>query len=147
MISLELTSLDLRLRVHDNTRQVFDPVRRRWVSLTPEEHVRQVLLHNLIHIHHYPAALIAVERAINVAGMLRRYDIAVFDRNHQPWLLAECKRPDVPVTEEVLHQLLAYHSTIPCRYWLLTNGPHTYCADAGDINNISWLDALPAYTM
>ena len=124
--------------------QVFDPVRRKWVILTPEEHVRQYIIQHLVSLQ-YPLAMIAVEKTIMVGKLTRRFDIVVYNREHKPWMLVECKAPEVPVSEHTLHQLLNYHSTMKCGYWLLTNGHHTLCADARDTSNIIWMASLPAY--
>ncbi len=62
-------------------------------------------------------------------------------------MLVECKAPEVPVSEKTLLQLLAYQRTVQCSYWLLTNGHHTFCADACDVQNIKWMGSLPAYDL
>lgn len=124
---------------------IFDPIRKKWLVLTPEEHVRQYMLQFMISLLQYPAALIAVEKTISVGAMKKRFDIVVYNRNHEPWLLAECKAPEVEITETTLHQLLNYQRTIRSDYWLLTNGHQTYCADARLVENICWLQSLPAY--
>jgi len=147
MISLDLSGLQLRLKQEDEKTLVFDPVRKKWVKLTPEEHVRQYLLQYMIQALHYPAALTAVERKITNGALTKRFDVVVYNRNHQPWLLAECKEPEIPISEDTLFQLLHYHRNIPCRYWLLTNGHQMFCADAGDIGNIRWMDGLPLYEL
>ena len=147
MIDLPLLQQTLLTRTDGGFAQVFDPVRRLWVSLTPEEHVRQLLLRYLIDEMAYPASLIAVERALPFLHTSLRFDLVVFHRtNHKPWLLAECKAPEINIDEGVLQQLLRYHSKLPgCRYWLITNGQHSFCADAAEHGNIIWMDALPAY--
>jgi len=145
MISPDYTGIKLRVKHEEGKAFVFDPVRKSWFTLTPEEHVRQYLLCYLLEVLKYPPALVSVERLVRVGDMNRRYDVVVYSREHKPWLLAECKSPDVPVTESTLHQLLAYHSVVQARYWLLTNGPQMFCADAGAVDNIRWLSALPAY--
>ena len=95
----------------------------------------------------YPPALMAVERGLSFGHTMLRFDVVVYHRDtHQPWLLAECKAPAEPLNEAALHQLLRYHSKLPaCRYWLITNGHQTFCADAGDPQAIQWLKHLPAY--
>jgi hypothetical protein len=145
MIMLDFSNITLRLRKVENKTQVFDPIRKKWLVLTPEEHVRQYLLQYLIETLNYPTGLIAVEKKILVGTMAKRFDVVVYDRNHQPWLLAECKAPDIMITETTLHQLLQYQRTTQCRYWLLTNGHQTYCADACNLKQIKWLGHLPAY--
>jgi hypothetical protein len=145
MIQLDIDGIELKLRRVDDKTQVFDPIRKKWLVLTPEEHVRQYMLQYMMDKLQYPPALISVEKQIMVGTLSRRFDIVVYDRNHRPWMLVECKAPDVPISERTLHQLLQYHSTMQCPYWVLSNGPQTYCADACDVTSIKWLNALPAY--
>ena len=145
MISLDLSGLQLKLKQAENNTLVFDPVRKKWVVLTPEEHVRQYLLQYMIINAGYPAPLIAVEKQIKVGTLPRRFDIVVYNREHKPWLLCECKEPAVPISEHTLYQLLAYQRSVESHFWLLTNGHQTYCADARDTRSIHWLDSLPAY--
>lgn len=135
------------LKTENGLRLVRDVVRRKWVQLTPEEYVRQALLHYFIHRMHYPAALMAVEKQVRYGDLNKRYDIVVYNREHQAWLLVECKAPGVPLREDTLHQLLQYHSSLPCPYWLLSNGAESWCADARDVHQISWMSALPAFPM
>jgi len=145
MISINFTGLQLKLKQQNEATYVFDPVRKKWMVLTPEEHVRQYLLQYLIHDLKYPASLIAVEKKIVVGKVSGRFDIAVYDRNHEPWLLGECKEPEINISEATLFQLLNYHRSIPCKYWLLTNGHQTFCADAKDLSMIRWMENLPSY--
>ena len=145
MISLNLATGELKLKKENGKTYVHDPVRKRWLVLTPEEHVRQYLLQYLASHMQYPASLMAVEKQVKVADTNKRFDVVVYNREHIPWLLAECKAPDIPITEQTLQQLLRYHNPMQCRYWLITNGHQTFCADACNINEIKWLDELPAY--
>ncbi len=125
---------------------VFDPIRKIWVTLTPEEHVRQLLLCYFIQQMHYPTGLIAVEKTIIISGKRRRFDMVVYERNsHQPWLLVECKAPEVPVSDATLQQLLHYHSQLQCSYWMLSNGHQHFCANAINPLSIQWMAELPAY--
>ncbi|MBA3828242.1 MAG: type I restriction enzyme HsdR N-terminal domain-containing protein [Taibaiella sp.] len=147
MITLDFSGLQLKLKQENNVTLVYDPVRRRWVVLTPEEHVRQYILQLFIQQLRYPVSLIAVEKKIMVGKMAKRYDIVVYDRQHMPWLLAECKQPEVPVSPQTLHQLLSYQQTVQGRYWLITNGHQSMCADAADKERVIWMDALPEYEL
>lgn len=144
MIQLDFSGISLKLRQDEDKTRVFDPIRKRWIVLTPEEHVRQYLLQFMLCKMHYPAGLIAVEKKIVVGKITKRYDIVVYNRSHTPWMLVECKEPEVSIDEKTLHQLLSYHSTIQCSYWMLTNGHQTFCADAKDKGEIIWLASLPA---
>lgn len=145
MIDIDISELQLRLKKEEGKTFVFDPVRKKWLVLTPEEHVRQYLLQYFIKKLQYPTSLIAVEKKIQCGNMDKRFDIVVYNRRHQPWLLTECKAPDVPVNETTLQQLLNYQRNLQCRYWIVSNGPATFCADARNVNDIKWLQDLPAY--
>ncbi len=147
MIQLELSGITLPLRKREEKTEIFDPVRKKWLILTPEEHVRQYVLHYLMERLGYPAPLIAVEKNIRYGKSYKRFDIVVYNRSHCPWMLIECKEPGVAVNGETLFQLLTYHSSLSCKYWLLTNGHQSFCADASDIRKIRWMDSLPAYDL
>lgn len=145
MLSFDFSAVQLKLRKTDGKTMVFDPVRKRWLVLTPEEHVRQYMLQYLITVMNYPQSLLAVEKTIMVGRLSKRFDIVVYNREHKPWMLVECKAPGVPVSEATLHQLLNYQRALQCNYWLLTNGHQSFCADACDTEHIKWMDSLPAY--
>ena len=89
---------------------VFDPLRRRFVALTPEEEVRQKLLFLLVEHLHVPAGLVAVEYSVKVNGLDKRADAVVFGNEGQPLMIVECKASTVTLTEIVLEQALRYHS-------------------------------------
>jgi len=143
MITLDFSGIELRLKQENEKTLVFDPVRKKWVILTPEEHVRQYVLQFFIQGMEYSVSLTAVEKKIIVGKVSKRFDIVVYDSDHEPWLLAECKEPSVPISEDTLFQLLHYYRAVRCKYWMLTNGHQTFCADASDITNIKWMDSLP----
>ncbi len=147
MIGLDFTGIELKLKHEGDTAYVFDPVRKAWFVLTPEEHVRQYLLYYLTGVMQYPMGMIAAEKKIMVGDMAKRFDIVVYDREHKPWMLIECKAPEVDITEKTLHQLLNYQRSVQCRYWVLSNGRQTFCADGNNIESILWLDRLPAYDL
>lgn len=143
-MNIDITQQQLRLKKQDGKTLVYDPVRKKWIVLTPEEHVRQYLLLYFINEMGYPASLIAVEKKIQCGDMDKRFDIVVFNREHKPWMLVECKAPEVPVDQSTLQQLLNYQRSLQCRYWLVSNGHTFYCADATNVTDIKWLDKLPA---
>ena len=123
---------------------VFDPLRRRFVALTPEEEVRQKVLYLLVEHLKVPAGLLAVEYSVKVNGMDKRADAVVFGAEGQPLMIVECKAASVTLTEAVLDQAVRYHSALNPKYLLLTNGATTYCFKAeGQV--LSPLDHLPDY--
>jgi hypothetical protein len=147
MIQFDFTGISLKLKKEHNTVSVFDFIRKKWIVLTPEEQVRQYLSQYLIHTRAYPSGMIAVEKKIIVGKMAKRFDLVIYDRKHNPWMLIECKAPDVDLSERTLHQLLQYQRALPCRYWVLSNGHRHFCADAVDPQQVVWLQDLPLYEL
>lgn len=118
-------SIDIRER--EGRREVFDIVRRRWVALTPEEWVRQQVVHRLHHALGYPLELMQVEGAITLNGLTRRCDIVVYDSEVRPWMIVECKKEEVALTQKVVDQASRYNLVLQVPYLLLTNGRQEIC--------------------
>lgn len=130
----------------DNRREVLDPVRRRWVALTPEEEVRQHTIHMLHEGYGYPLELMQVEGAITVNGQSRRCDIVVFDTGGHPHIIVECKRPDVPINQRVCDQACRYNTVLHVPLLLLTNGRQRVVIEIDYLHGIlRQLPDLPHY--
>lgn len=127
---------------------VFDPVRRRWVALTPEEWVRQHVINHLVHDLGCPASLIAVETKLVLNGMTKRADIVVYDRGGVPLALVECKAPGVPVGQATFEQAARYNVIFKVRYLLVTNGSRHYCCVVDHQRGaVDFLTALPSFAL
>jgi len=111
----------LKLRNQSGSEQVFDPIRKKWVAFTEEEKVRQFFILQLINELKIPASLISVERKITVNGLSKRYDIVVY-KDAKPWMVVECKAPEIPLTQEVLDQAGRYNQTLNAEIIGVTNG-------------------------
>lgn len=144
MIQLAFPPHDFKIKESGNGRLIFDFVRRKYVVLTPEEWVRQNLLVYFTEVMHYPKALLSVEKELKVNNLKKRYDIVVYNSDHQPWMLIECKEPGTAITDVTLNQLLAYYQRIQCPYWMLSNGRQNFCAGV-QAGKVDWLTALPVH--
>lgn len=115
---------------------IFDPVRKKWLAIQPEEMVRQALLLYLIQDMNIPQSRVAVEKAIRLHHQVRRFDIVYYDRQGHPLLLVECKSPSVALTDQVLEQAVWYNYEIKAPYLLLSNGKESiwYRVDAESKN-------------
>jgi len=139
------TSLQwFKTETRDDKTFVFDPLRRRWVALTPEEEVRQKMLYLLVEHLQVPAGLVAVEYSLKVNGLDKRADAVVFGTEGTPLMVVECKAASVTVTQAVLDQALRYHSALNPRFLLLSNGAVTYCFKA-EAQGLMPLDHLPDF--
>lgn len=123
---------------------VFDPLRRRYVALTPEEEVRQKTLYLLVEHLGVPSGRLAVEYSVKVNGLDKRADAVVFDAVGKPLMIVECKAPSVTLSQSVLEQALRYHSVLQPRFLLLTNGASIYCFKAEN-SILTAMDHLPDY--
>ena len=130
-------------RTEGGKTQVLDPVRRRWVALTPEEGVRQRLVQDLLALG-YPAGLLAVERAVVYAGQTWRADVVAYGRDQRPALLAECKAPGVAVTQAAFDQLARYNAVLAAPVLVVDNGAARYCCVAGPAG-WRFVEAVPAF--
>ena len=132
----------MRTRLHNDKEQIFCEWRHRWVRLTPEEWVRQQLLHQMVEQLGYPASLIAVETAITVGEAKKRCDAVVYTTAMQPLVLIECKAETVPLTQKTLDQAITYNRKLNVPYLILHNGPQTICVHG----NNTYTTGLPRYT-
>lgn len=123
---------------------VFDPLRKRFVALTPEEEVRQKVLYLLVEHLKVPSGLIAVEYSVKVNGLDKRADAVVFGKEGQPLMIVECKAQSVKITNKVLDQAVRYHAALQPRFLLLFNGETCYCFKV-EKGRLEALDQLPDY--
>ena len=124
---------------------VFDPLRKRYCTLTPEEEVRQKALYVLVEHLQIPAGLIAVEYSIKVNGLDKRCDAVVFGKDGTPLVILECKAASVKLTQKTLEQAVRYHSALQPKYLMLYNGQECYCFKSGN-GKLDALDHLPTYS-
>lgn len=127
---------------------IFDPIRRKYVRLTPEEWVRQNFVQYLIHEGKYPPGLIEIEvRFMLNRKLIKRIDIRVRDRSGKPVLLVECKSYKVPVDDQrVKDQIGEYNMHFNVPYVVITNGMDHYAFryDAAK-NQYDYMMVIPLY--
>lgn len=105
-----------------NTLQIFDIARKKFVDLTPEEWVRQHLMHYLIHEKQYPSSALSVEKQLVLNGTKKRYDLVVYNTLLKPLLIVECKAPTIELNQLTIEQVLRYNLSLNVPYILVTNG-------------------------
>lgn len=147
MPELNLPEYPVRKRLtKDGKEEIFDPVRRKFVRLTPEEWVRQHFLNFLIQSHKYPASLIHVEASLTYNRLSKRSDIVVYSNRGKPVMAVECKAPSVAITQKVFEQLAMYNFTLKVSYLALTNGMQHFICRMDPVNGqFTFLEEFPAY--
>ncbi len=143
MISINYPEYPFKIQKEAGKDQIFDPLRKSWVVLTPEEWVRQNFIQYLIQIKQYPAALIAIEKTIQLGELKKRFDLIVY-KNNTPWILIECKEANVSISEKTLEQILQYQQVVEASYLVMTNGHSTYGAKI-ETGKLHYLQSLPDY--
>lgn len=122
MNKLNFPDYEFSITEKEGQQLIFDPVRKKYVVLTPEEWVRQHMLQYLLQARGFPSGLVSVEGSITVYKTNKRYDIAAFDRQGEPILVVECKSPSVTLNQAVVDQVIRYNLTLQARFLVITNG-------------------------
>jgi hypothetical protein len=147
MIKLNLPEFEYKLKKADGKVWIFDVIRKKYIILTPEEWVRQHFIHYLIAELQYPKALLKIEGGLTYNQLQKRSDILVFDREGKPWMVVECKSPDLKVSQSTLQQASVYNAIYKAKYLTVSNGLTHYCAAVDwEAGKTALLDALPEYS-
>jgi hypothetical protein len=143
---LNLPECSLKIAGKEGEETIFDPVRRKYVRLTPEEWVRQHFIQYLVNHGKYPAGLMGVEVMFRLNKLKRRIDILVHDRRGRPVMIIECKEPDVSIDEKVFEQVVTYNRELKVPYIIATNGIVNYaCKLREDNTGYDYLNVIPLY--
>lgn len=146
MKKLNLPAFDATIKQEDGQNKILDVVRRRYVALTPEEWVRQHVIHYFHYFLGVPYTLMAVEKGFRVGQLQKRFDVAVYTRAGKAVMLVECKAPGVPIKQEVFDQIARYNLEMQVDYLFLTNGM-THYGGRMDYHNqtFRFIENLPEY--
>ena len=143
---LNLPTYNIRLREVAGKYDVFDPLRRKYVALTPEEWVRQHFVNFLIEQRDYPSGLMANEVSLNLNGLSRRCDTVVYDRHVRPRVIVEYKRPTVRITQKVFDQISRYNIKLRVRWLIVSNGLQHYCCQIDyQSGSCQFVEDIPTY--
>lgn len=146
MQQLNLPDYDFRIIAKKGKNYILDRIRRRYVLLTPEEWVRQNFIEYLIKEKNYPESLMAVEKQISMNGKLFRFDLLVYQRTGQPFLVAEFKAPVVKITQEAFDQVVRYNMTLKVERVVVSNGlQHFACEIDYENNDYRFLKEVPHF--
>lgn len=119
-------NIGIKTRVEKNVLYFFDPIRKKYLRTTPEEEVRQWIIHFLIHQKSVPIAAFSIEKQISYLNRKKRFDILIY-KHAKPVFLIECKAPSVSINQEVLNQICTYNFVLSVPYLLVTNGEKQIC--------------------
>ncbi len=146
-VPLNLPPYPYRLTEEKGKQFIYDDFRKKWVLFTPEEWVRQHILHFLVNKKNYLPGLIAIERKVkNTSQQINRFDILCYNQLGQPHLLVECKNPQIDLNHDTFMQTAHYNTSIKATYVVVSNGLIHYAAKADFLENeMIFLDDFPDF--
>ena len=146
MQELNFPSYAFKLKSSENKTLIFDIIRKKYVILTPEEWVRQHVVHFLLKEKSYPISLVAVEKQIKINKRVKRTDIIVYNKLGTPEVLIECKAPSVKISQTTFDQIARYNLTANSKYLMVTNGlAHYFCQIDSIRETYIFLEDIPSY--
>jgi hypothetical protein len=126
--------------------EVFDIIRRKYISFTPEEYVRQSFIHFLVDHKNFPPSLMAVEKALKVNNMTKRTDIVQYNKMGKAIIIIECKAPHIKIDENTFSQAAMYNMKMKVDYLIMTNGINHYCGKIDyEKNSLVYLKDIPDF--
>ncbi|HPF03760.1 MAG TPA: type I restriction enzyme HsdR N-terminal domain-containing protein [Bacteroidales bacterium] len=146
MRQLNLPEYSFRISGKEGEEMILDPIRKKYVRLTPEEWVRQNFIRYLINEGGYPPGLIGVEVKSRFSNLNRRVDILIHDRTGAPVMIVECKSPEITLNDKVFDQIVCYNLGFRVPYLIVTNGlVHYACRIDIENNKYEFLHVIPLY--
>ncbi|MGL4520289.1 MAG: type I restriction enzyme HsdR N-terminal domain-containing protein [Phocaeicola sp.] len=148
MLPLNLPSFLPKITNKEGKRSIFDPLRRKYVALTPEEWVRQHFISFLVEHKGYPKGLLANEIELTLNGTKRRCDTVLYSKNLLPRMILEYKAPHIEITQAVFDQIGRYNMVLKVEYLVVSNGLKHYCCRINyDTMSYEFLPDIPDYTL
>lgn len=145
MQTLNLPSYNFKITHKEEGDFIFDVIRKKNILLTPEEWVRQHIIHYLHKNLGYPKGLLKVESGVMYNARMKRSDIIIYDRKGSPSILVECKAPSVKINQSTVEQAAMYNRTLNASVIILTNGVVHYTFKLDDKGVLINLDEIPKY--
>ncbi len=143
---LNLPQYSFKITGKEGNEMILDPIRKKYVRLTPEEWVRQNFIQYLIDAGSYPPGLLGVEVMFRLNKLKRRVDILVHDRQGKPVMIVECKAPEVKIDDKVFEQIVTYNMGYRVSFIVVTNGlVHYACRVFPEEKRFEFLNYIPLY--
>jgi hypothetical protein len=146
MLKLNLPEYNFKFIKEKNKLKIFDNVRKLFVTLTPEEWVRQNYIMFLINEKDVPASHIITESQLKLHELKKRTDAIIYNKKMEASVLIEFKSPEVKIETGVFEQINRYNIALKLKYLIVTNGlTHYYCRVNNENNNVEFLNDIPMY--
>ena len=127
MIRLNLPEYEINVAERAGKQQIFDFLRRKFVTLTPEEWVRQHFTHFLVEQKGYPKGLLVNETQLSIGDKRLRCDSVLYNKEMQPMMIIEYKAPHIQIQQKTFDQIAAYNLLLHADYLVVSNGLQHFC--------------------
>jgi predicted type IV restriction endonuclease len=145
-LSLNFPEFEFKIQESEGKLSIFDSLRKKYLILTPEEWVRQHMISYLVQHRNYPKGLFSLEKEVIYNSLQKRFDILVLDREGGPFLLIECKAPEVTLSKKTVEQVAVYNKSIGAAYMGISNGKqHLFLKYNYDEKNYFQISDLPQF--
>lgn len=146
MLQLNLPLYNFRTKNVNDKVYILDINRKKYVSLTPEEWVRQHFIRFLIENFGYPSSLIAIEKQLILNKMKKRCDAIVYNNNAEPIVIIEFKAPNITITQQTFDQAAVYNTKLNVQFYMISNGLEHYCCKVDFVNSkYHFLSGIPHF--
>ncbi|NNC70208.1 MAG: type I restriction enzyme HsdR N-terminal domain-containing protein [Flavobacteriaceae bacterium] len=147
MQALNYPAYQFKVKNSENKQYIFDVIRKKYVVLTPEEWVRQHVLHYLIKDLNYPKSIIAVEKQLVLNGLRKRFDILIFNKSGLPEIIIECKSFEIKINQDAFDQIARYNLKLNAKFLMVSNGlVHYFCSLDHKNECYNFLKNIPNYS-
>jgi hypothetical protein len=144
--ALNFPEFEFKIQESEGKLSIFDSLRKKYLILTPEEWVRQHMISFLVQYRNYPKGLFSLEKEVIYNSLQKRFDILVLDRAGNPFLLIECKAPEVKLSKKTVEQVAVYNKTIGAAFMGISNGKqHLFLKYNFEVNNYDQISDLPQF--
>ena len=148
MIQLNIPPQNISIKIINSNKYIFDIIRKKNIFLTPEEWVRQNIVHHLVYNYNYPKSLIKLESSLKYNNLSKRSDIIVYDKKMNIFLLVECKSYKISINKSALKQVSVYNKVYKSKNIMISNGINHYVCEVNlNASRYNWIDKIPNYPL
>jgi len=143
-MQLNLPPIQFKIKEEGLNKYIYDPIRKKYLLLTPEEWVRQHFVSYMITCLGFSSQLLALEKEIKLNGTQKRCDIVAYNRIGKPVLIVECKAPEVKISQKTFDQIARYNLVLDVQWLIVTNGLEHFCCKTDSTSQqYVFVDSLP----
>ena len=148
MLPLNLPKFSVKVTEKAGKPSIWDPVRRKFVALTPEEWVRQHFVNYLVTEKNYPQELLANVVVVKLHGTSKCCDIIAYTRFLDTLMIIEYKDKNIEISSSFFDQIVRYNMVLHVKYLTVSNGIRHFCCKIDyEKQTYAFLEDIPEYNL